>query len=359
MRRLWTDRNRRIHQMTRVSESIADQLAAPGHQTMHALLLRQHGGPERLVYEEAPRPPLALDDALVRVHAASITPTELRWPSTWEDRAGRSRLPVIPSHEVAGVVTELGYGTSSVAVGTAVYGLTDWYRNGAAAEYIAVEARNLAPMPSSLTFAEAAAVPLAGLTAWQALFDHGHLSAGQTVLIHGASGGVGTFAVQLAHATGAHVIATGGAGARDLVLGLGADEYLDLDQRPFEQVVGLGTVDLVLDLVGGELLRRSWAVVKSGGALVSAVADPRAAETARPDARAVFFVVVPDRIELGALAQRLDAGALRPIIGGVFPLADGRAAFEAKHRRGSGAASVPGKMVLAVTDAQAHATLAQ
>ncbi|HEX6800200.1 MAG TPA: NADP-dependent oxidoreductase [Ktedonobacterales bacterium] len=334
-------------------------MAAAQHQTMRALLLHERGGPEQLVYGEAPRPPLAIDDALVRVHAASITPTELRWPSTWEDRAGRSRLPVIPSHEVAGVVTELGYGTTSVTVGMAVYGLTDWYRNGAAAEYLAVEARDLAPMPASLTFAEAAAVPLAGLTAWQALFDHGHLAAGQTVLIHGASGGVGTFAVQIAHFTGGHVIATGRAWARQLVLGLGADEYIDLDQQPFEQVVGT-TVDLAVDFVGGELLRRSWAVVKPGGALISAVADPRAAATARPDVRSVFFVVAPDRIELGALAQRLDAGELRPIVGGVFPLADGRAAFEAKHRseadRGAGA---PGKVVLAVADAQAHATPSQ
>ena len=348
---------RRRREMPRVSENLAEQVAAAvaQHQTMHALLLHQRGGPDQLVYGETPRPPLAIDDALVRVHAASITPTELRWPSTWEDRAGRSRLPVIPSHEVAGVVTALGYGTTRVAEGAAVYGLTDWYRNGAAAEYIAVEARDLAPMPTSLTFAEAAAVPLAGLTAWQALFDHGHLTAGQTVLIHGASGGVGTFAVQLAHITAAHVIATGRAWARELVLGLGADEYVDLDQqRPFEHVVGAGTVDLVLDLVGGELLRRSWGVVKPGGALVSAVADPRAAVTARPDARSVFFVVVPDRIELGALAQRIDAGDLRPIIGAVFPLADGRAAFEAKEDRGG--TGVPGKMILAVADAQAHAT---
>lgn len=333
-----------------VSESITDQLAAD--QTMHALLLHQRGGPEQLVYGETACPPLAIDDVLVRVRAASITPTELRWPSTWEDRAGRERLPVIPAHEVAGIVTALGYGTTGIAVGTAVYGLTDWYRNGAAADYIAVEARDLAPMPTSLSFAEAATVPLAGLTAWQALFDLGHLSAGQTVLIHGASGGVGTFALQLAHATGARVIATGRAWARQLVLDLGADEYIDLDQQPFEQAAG--KVDVVLDLVGGDLLHRSWAVVKPGGALVSAVADPRGATTARTDARSVYFVVVPDRGELTELARRIDAGAVRPIVGGVFPLAEGRAAFEAKHRRG-----IPGKMVLAVADAQAHATPGQ
>jgi NADPH:quinone reductase-like Zn-dependent oxidoreductase len=241
---------------------------------MQALRLHERGGPERLVCETAPVPPIGLGDALVRVRAASFTPTELRWPSTWEDRAGRDRLPVIPAHEVAGTVTALGYGTTGVTVGAAVYGLTDWYRDGAAADYIAVEVRDLAPMPASLSFVEAATVPLAGLTAWQALFDHGALTAGQTVLIHGAGGGVGTFAVQLAHAAGARVVATGREWSRSLVTELGADAFIDLDHQPFEAAAG--AVDLVLDLVGGDILQRSWAVVKSGGALVSAVQDPAA-----------------------------------------------------------------------------------
>lgn len=330
-----------------ISESTAAQ--APTGQIMHALRLHERGGPERLVYEAAPMPPVALGDALIRVHAASVTPTELSWPATWEDRAGRDRRPVIPGHEVAGIVTALGYGTTGVAVGAAVYGLTDWYRDGAAAEYIAVEVRNLAPMPASLSFAAAAAAPLAGLTAWQALFDYGKLSAGQTVLIHGAGGGVGTFAVQLAHITGARVVATGREWARQLVTELGADEFIDLEHQSFKVEAGVsaGMVDLVLDLVGGETLQRSWEVIKPGGVIVSAVEDPRARGGGRPEIRSAFFVVVPDQAELVALARQLDTGALRSIIGRVVPLADGRALFEAKRQGG-----VPGKMVLAVSDQQ-------
>jgi NADPH:quinone reductase-like Zn-dependent oxidoreductase len=324
-----------------VDESTGAQLSAG--QTMHALRLHERGGPENLVYELAPLPPVGLDDALVRVHAASITPTELGWPSTWEDRAGRDRRPVIPAHEVAGTVVALGYGATGLAIGASVYGLTDWYRDGAAAEYIAVEVRNLAPMPASLSFVEAAVVPLAGLTAWQALFDHGALSAGQTVLIHGAGGGVGTFAVQLAHAAGARVIATGREWARQLVTELGADEFIDLERQAFEDVVG--AVDLTVDLVGGDILRRSWAVIKPAGVLVSAVEDPAATATAPHKARSVFFVVTPDRAELVELARRIAARALRPIVGGVTPLAEGRSAFETKRNR-----AVPGKVALKVTD---------
>lgn len=323
------------------SESVADQLRA--QRTMHALRLHERGGADRLVYEEAPVPPAALGDVLIRVHAASFTPTELDWPPTWEDRTGHERRPVIPGHEVAGMVAELGFGTAGIEVGAAVYALTDWYRDGAAADYVAVEARDVAPVPASLSFAETAAMPLAGLTAWQALFDHGRLAAGQTVLIHGASGGVGSFAVQLAHGGGARVIGTGHAWARQLVTDLGADQYIALDEQPFEAAAG--QVDLVFDLIGGDILRRSWAVVKPGGTLVSVVADPLAAGPERPEVRSVYFVVVPDRAELVELARRADAGTLRPVVGGVVPLADGRAAFEAKHAQG-----IPGKVVLAVMD---------
>src|SRR6478672_2991473 len=193
---------------------------------MRALRIHERGGPEKLVAEEAPRPEPTIGDALIRVHAASFTPTELEWPSTWIDRAGRDRLPVIPGHEVSGVVTALGYGTTGVSVGDAVYGLTDWYRDGAAAEYVAVEARNLAPKPATLSHQEAAAIPMAGLTAVQALFDHGRLAAGQTVLVLGAGGGVGSFAVQLARAAGARVLASARGWARELVLGLGADAFV-------------------------------------------------------------------------------------------------------------------------------------
>lgn len=325
----------------RVSESTAEQLSQ--NQPMHALRAHERGGPDQLVYELAPRPPIGLGDALVRVHAASFTPTEMAWPPTWEDRAGRDRRPIIPAHEVAGTVVALGFGTTGVEVGAPVYALTDWYRDGAAAEYIAIEVRDLAPMPATLSFVEAATVPLAGLTAWQALFDHGALAAGQTVLIHGASGGVGVFAVQLAHVAGARVVATGRAWSRQLVTELGADEFIDLEQQPFESVVN--AVDLALDFVGGDILKRTWAVIKPDGALVSVVADPAITRPETHHGRSVYFVVTPDRAELVALAQRIEAGVLRPIVGRVAPLAEGRAAFAAKHSGG-----VPGKIALKVTD---------
>ena len=316
------------------------------NQSMWALRLHERGGPEQLAYEQAPSPYVGIGAALVRVHAASFTPTELSWPSTWVDHAGRDRRPSIPAHEVSGVVEALGYGTIGVAVGQAVYGLTDWYRDGTAAEYVAVEARNLAPKPATLSHVEAAAVPLAGLTAWQALFDHGGLAAGQTALIHGAGGGVGVFAVQLARAAGAAVIGTGRAWARELVGELGAERFVDLERERFEAVVG--QVDLVFDLVGGDVLERSWSVLKPGGVLVSVVQDPGASALApRADARSIFFVVEAERAELVELARRIDAGQLRPIVGDVLTLARGRDAFQRKHGRGS-----PGKTVLQVGEAR-------
>jgi NADPH:quinone reductase-like Zn-dependent oxidoreductase len=314
------------------------------NQSMWALRLHERGGPEQLAYEQAPRPYVGIGDALVRVHAASFTPTELTWPSTWVDHAGHDRRPTIPAHEVSGVVEALGYGTVGVAVGQAVYGLTDWYRDGAAAEYVAVEARNLAPKPTSLSHVEAAAVPLAGLTAWQALFDYGGLVAGQRVLIQGASGGVGVFATQLARAAGAAVSGTGRAWARELVGELGAGSFVDVERERFEDVVG--QVDLVFDLVGGEVLERSWSVLKPGGVLVSVVEDPNdSAQARRSDARGVFFVVEANRGELVELAGRIEAGQLRPIVGDVVPLARGRDAFERKHAGG-----ISGKTVLQVDD---------
>jgi len=314
--------------------------AAETGRTMEALRAQARGGPESLIYDERVLPPSpGIGDVLLEVRAASFTPTELDWPSTWVDRAGKARTSPIPAHEVSGVVAALGYGTTGFAVGDEVYGLTDWYRDGAAAGYVAVEARNLAPKPRSLDHERAAAVPLAALTAWQALFEHGGLSAGQSVLIHGAGGGVGVFAVQLARSAGAHVVATGRAWAEDLVRGLGAEEFIDTERRRFKEVAG--EIDVVFDLVGGEIRRRSWALLKPGGVLVSVVEPPE--EAGRSGAGGVFFVVEPDRAALTELARRIDAGELRSIVGEVFPLERGREAFEAKRRSG-----VPGKAVLRV-----------
>ena len=306
---------------------------------MHALRAHQ---PDDLRYEQAPDPTPGIGDVLVRVHAASFTPTELGWPSMWVDRAGRDRRPAIPSHEFSGVVTALGYGTTGAAIGDAVYGLTDWYRDGAAAEYIAVEARNLAPKPATLNHSEAAAIPMAGLTALQALFDHGRLAAGQTVLILGAGGGVGTFAVQLARAAGARVLASARAWARELVLGLGADAFVDADRD--DVAASARDANLIFDLVGGQAFARAWSSLKDDAVAVSVVEAP-AVRTDGRGPRGRFFVVEPNRTQLGELGRRIAARELRPVVGAVMPLAQGRDAFAAKQRGTS-----PGKTVLQVAN---------
>src|SRR5690349_11193109 len=238
-------------------------------------------GIDGLVYEDAPDPQPAIGDALVQVRAASFTPTELLWPLE-RDRAGHERTPLIPAHEGSGVVVALGYGAAGVSVGDEVFGLIDGYRDGWAAEYVAIEARSLAPKPRTVDFVEAAAIPQAGLTSWQALFGHGHLGSGQAGVIHGGGGGVGSMAVQLAHWAGAHVIGTGRSGARQRVLDLGADDFVDVEPDGWETTIA--PVDLVYDIIGGDVLARSPAIVKPGGALVSVMNPPH---TDRDDIRTV------------------------------------------------------------------------
>jgi len=292
-------------------------------------------GIDGLVYEDAPDPQPAIGDALVQVRAASFTPTELTWPLR-TDRAGHERGPIIPAHEGSGVVVALGYGTAGVSAGDEVYGLIDGYRDGWAAEYVAIEARSLAPKPATLDFTEAAAIPQAGLTSWQALFDHGHLESGQTVVIHGAAGGVGSMAVQLAHWAGARVIGTGRAGSRQRVLELGADEFEDLERDGWETAIG--QADLVYDCIGGDVLARSPAIVKPGGALVT-IMNP--VQTDRDDIRIVHFVRDPSGAQLREITRLVDQGILRPEVGAVYPLSDTREAFLAKS-----AQHIPGKVVL-------------
>ena len=273
-----------------------------------------------------PYPHAAENDVIVRVHAAGFTPGELDWPATWTDRAGRDRTPTIPGHEVAGVVAELGYGTTGLTVGQRVFGVTDWCRNGTLAEFVAVEARNLEPLSAGIDPIVAAALPISGLTAWQGLFTHGQLEAGQTVLIHGAAGGVGSVAVQLAHEAGARVIGTGRAAHRQTVLGIGAEVFVDLDGDRLEDI---GEVDMVFDVFGGQILCRSAALVRSGGALVS-IAEPP--PTPPDNVRAIFFVVEPDRAGLAAVEGRLRDGRLRPFVGAVYALEDAPAAFDPTNR---------------------------
>ena len=292
-------------------------------------------GIDGLVFEDAPDPQPATGDALVQVRAASFTPTELTWPLR-TDRAGHDRGPRIPAHEGSGVVAALGYGAAGLSVGDEVYGLIDGYRDGWAAEFVAIEARSLAPKPTTLDFVEAASIPQAGLTSWQALFDHGHLESGQTVVIHGAGGGVGAVAVQLAHWAGAHVIGTGRGGARQRVLELGADDFVDVERDGWETAIG--QVDLVYDAIGGDLLARSPAIVKPGGALVSVMAPP---STDRDDIRVVHFVRDPSGAQLREVTRLIDEGKVRPQVGAVYPLAEAREAFMAKSTQ-----HIPGKVVL-------------
>ena len=207
-------------------------------------------GTAGMMLVERPEPEPAINDVVVQVHASGFTSGELTWPSTWTDRAGRDRTPSIPGQELAGVVTALGYGTTRLSVGQRVFGLTDWHRDGTLAEYVAVEARNLAPLPGDVDFTVGASLPISGLTAWQGLFEHGRLQAGQSVLVHGAAGAVGSMVTQLALLAGAYVIGTGRAADRQEALDFGAQEFVDLDNDILEDV---GEIDLVFDVIGGDI----------------------------------------------------------------------------------------------------------
>ena len=286
---------------------------------------------------ELPYPEATDNDVVVRVHAAGFTPGELDWPHTWTDRGGRDRTPSVPGHELSGVVAELGYGTTGFTVGQRVFGLADWARDGSLAEYVAVETRNLAPLPIDIDHTVAAALPISGLSAWQGLFDHGHLTAGQTVLINGAAGGVGSIAVQLAREVGARVIGSGRAGDRDRAAELGAHTFLDLDTEKLEDA---GEVDVVFDVIGGEILTRSAALVRAGGTLVTIAEPPK---TQPHDGRALFFVVEPDRARLADLAARVRDGRLKPVVGAMLPLAEAATAFAPGKR-------IPGKTILQVAE---------
>jgi NADPH:quinone reductase-like Zn-dependent oxidoreductase len=315
---------------------------------MHAVRIHHRAGPEQLVFEVAPRPIPYADDVLVEVHAAGITPSELTWPSSFVDADGRSRLPAIPSHEVSGVVAAVGESPAGLAVGDAVYGLTDLWRDGAAAEFQLVRSSELAPKPASLDHVHAAAIPLSGLTAWQALHDHGQLSKGQRVLIHGAAGGVGSFAVQLARTAGAEVSTTAAAADRGFLRAIGADEILDYRAEPFEERVR--EIDLVIDTVGGSVLERSFAVTRRGGTVVSLVEPPDSRLAADHEVHTAYFVVQPNRDQLIALAELVDQGSLRAEVMEVFELASAREAFETGLRD-----RVRGKLVLRVVRGEAVA----
>ncbi|HVZ13014.1 MAG TPA: NADP-dependent oxidoreductase [Bauldia sp.] len=284
-------------------------------------------GTAGLTLAERPEPRAAIGDIVVQVRASGFVPTELTWPSTWTDRLERDRTPSIPGHELAGVVTALGYGTTGLSVGQRVFGVADWSRDGTLAEFVAVEARNVAPLPGDVDFMVGASLPISGLTAWQGLFTHGRLQTGQTVLVHGAAGAVGSMVTQLAREAGAYVIGTGRTGDRQTALDFDAQEFVDLENDVLEDV---GRVDLVFDVIGGDIGKRSASLVRAGGTLVSIVGPPQA----RPaDGLAIDFVVESDRSQLSEVVQRVRDGRLRTNIGTVSTLDNAVAALNPTERR--------------------------
>lgn len=287
---------------------------------MKALRAHTRGGPERLVYEAAQRPEPERGEVLIEVHAAGITFAELVWDETW------SHLPTIPSHEVSGVVLGLGADVDGFAVGDQVYGLIRFERQGAAAEYVTVPAADLALRPHNVPHTAAAAISLAGLTAYQALFDHASVAQGEQVLVHGGAGGVGAYAVQLAAGHGAHVTAT--AADKDLafVTSLGAERVIDFRREDFDDRTEF--YDVVIDTVGGTTLDRSFPVLKRGGRLVTLQAPPSAALAQQYGVTAFFFIVTPAADELSYLAALVESGDLDVTIAETFTLANGRAAYE-------------------------------
>jgi NADPH:quinone reductase-like Zn-dependent oxidoreductase len=295
----------------------------------------QAAGTAGMALAERPEPEPAINDVIVQIHASGFVSTELAWPSTWTDRLGRDRTPSVPGHELAGVVTALGYGTTGLSVGQRVFGLADWYRDGTLAEFIAIEARNLAPLPGDVEFTVGASLPISGLTAWQGLFDHGRLQAGQRVLAHGAAGAVGSMVTQLAREAGAYVIGTGRAADRQAALEFGANEFVDLDNDTLEDI---GGVDLVFDVIGGEIQQRSARLIRPGGTLVTVVGPPEA----RPEhGLAIDFVVEADRAQLHEIVQRVRDGRLRTNIGQIADIDAAVAAFNRTER-------IKGKTVIRV-----------
>ena len=294
---------------------------------MRAIIVtNQSAGTAGMTQVERPKPQAAINDVVVQVHASGFVPTELEWPSTWTDRRDQERTPSIPGHELAGVVIALGYGTTGLSVGQRVFGLADWYRDGTLAEYIAMEARNLAPLPGDVDFTVGASLPISGLTAWQGLFQHGRLQAGQSVLAHGAAGAVGSMVTQLAREAGAYVIGTGRTADRQKALDFGANEFVDLEN---DVLADIGSIDLVFDVIGGDIQKRSAALIRAGGTLVTVVGP---AEARPADGLAVDFVVESDRAQLSEIVQRVRDGRLRTNIGKVSVLDEAVATFNASER---------------------------
>lgn len=309
--------------------------------TMKAVRIHEYGSPEVLRYEDAPRPTPGTAEVLVRIHAAGINPID------WKIRAGDVRgwlkytLPMIPGWDFSGVIEEIGPNTIDWKAGDEVYARPDIGRDGAYAEYIAVRASEIARRPKSVDHVHAAAIPLAALTAWQALFDAGGLAAGQKVLIHAAAGGVGHFGVQLAKWKGAFVAGTASARNKEFLKSLGVDQFIEYRSVRFEDVAH--DFDVVLDTMAGETRARSWGVLKKGGILVSILGQPSQDDAQAHGVRATGIFVQPNPLQLNQIAGLVDSGAVKPHLYAVVPLAEAAKAHELGETNGA-----RGKIVLRV-----------
>jgi NADPH:quinone reductase-like Zn-dependent oxidoreductase len=309
---------------------------------MKAAFLTKHAGPEGVTVGDLAPPNASQNEVMIRVHATAVTPTEFDWFPTFKAQNGEPRpFPIVLSHEFSGVVAETGKTVTGISVGDSIYGMNDWFANGAQAEYCIAPASSIAPKPNSLADALAAVVPISALTAWQGLFDHGRLQPGERVLIQGGAGAVGSFAVQLARWRGAYVLATASAPSKDFVAGLGADEVIDYQATPFESVAH--DIDLVFDTVGGDTLKRSWSVLGTGGRLVTIATQSEATNDDRT--RKAFFIVEPSRAQLSEVARLLDTGILRAFVAEVFALESVREAYARAQQGG-----LRGKIALEIKD---------
>ena len=301
---------------------------------MKAAVAHAYGGPEVLKYEQVPRPEPGDDEILVRVVAAGVNPVDAKVRAGLFKQPG-DQLPLIPGYDIAGVVEKTGAKAKKFKAGDDVYAYLSLKRAGAYAEYAIAKESEAAPMPKTLIHVDAAAVPLAALTAWQALIETAKLKEGQTVLIHGGSGGVGSFAVQIAKARGAKVIATASAANQDYLKELGADQTIDYRAQKFEEVVK--DVDVVLDTVAGDTLKRSYGVVKKGGFIVSILEPPNKAELEKRGIRGTAILVEPNAGQLAEIGKLIDAKKVKPFVSETFPLDQAHrahAAIATGHTRG-------------------------
>jgi NADPH:quinone reductase-like Zn-dependent oxidoreductase len=292
------------------------------------------GPPDRpkLVETDVPTPTPGKDDVLIQVHAAGVTPTELIWYPTSHNKDGTARSNATPGHEFSGVVAALGDSVTEFSIGDEVYGMNDWFMDGATAEFCVAAARSIAPKPSRLTHTQAAAVPIGALTAWQGLIDRAKLKHGERILIHGGAGAVGVFAIQLARALGAETITTASTQNLEFVTQLGARQVIDYTSEAFEQKVH--DIDVVFDCVGGETLKRSWSVLRPGGRMVTIAANSEATDDQR--VKDVFFIVEPNQTQLVEMGQLLNSGKLRVFVDMEIPLSEAPAAYAQQHVRKHG-----------------------